>query len=74
MGWNDKSPYGIKAPCYKCEKRQDVCHDHCQEYKEFKAKINALNKKERERKKAFTTDSPYTRESVIERQFRKKYE
>lgn len=30
-----------KSPCYDCDKRKTPCHDTCDRYKEYRAKIDA---------------------------------
>lgn len=30
-----------KSPCYNCDTRKTPCHDSCEEYKAYRAKIDA---------------------------------
>lgn len=32
----------MKAPCKDCDRRALGCHDHCEEYKEFRAEIERI--------------------------------
>lgn len=50
------------APCKECKDRYPACHDHCQRYKEYKAKLakNKIDKRNRE-----LNDYVYERESRI---------
>ena len=36
-----------KAPCKGCLKRFPGCHSSCEDYKEFRARLDAINKKKR---------------------------
>lgn len=31
------------SPCYQCEKRKDLCHSSCPEYKSYRAELDAYN-------------------------------
>lgn len=53
----------MNAPCYKCEKREPGCHSKCHAYREFRTKLDDINKK---RLKALEFDS-YMAETVIQR-------
>lgn len=37
----------ISAPCKDCEKRRLGCHGKCEEYKAFRAELDALNERRR---------------------------
>lgn len=39
----EKITYQTISPCYKCESRHSLCHDSCNEYKEFKDKGQQIN-------------------------------
>jgi len=32
----------VKSPCLKCEDRELGCHDKCESYKEFRAKLQDM--------------------------------
>lgn len=52
----------INSPCYKCEKRHSGCHSECDEYAEYRAKLDELSKSERsDVYTAYITKSIYTR-------------
>lgn len=36
----------MNAPCYKCDERNQQCHDSCSKYKEFKLDISEAKKSE----------------------------
>ena len=38
----------MKAPCYGCPDRYPGCHDHCDKYKEWKAKYDEAKKRSEE--------------------------
>lgn len=47
----------MKAPCYKCEKRNPGCHDRCGMYKEWIADEKA--KKEKIQRETGLSDSDF---------------
>jgi len=30
-----------ESPCYQCEKRSELCHSNCPEYKKYRAELDA---------------------------------
>ena len=49
----------MKAPCYGCPDRYPGCHDHCDKYKEWKAKYEEGKKRsEEERYTIFSPANP----------------
>ena len=39
--------YGISGCCKDCKNRHPLCHSKCEEYKEFKLKIEEVKKKKK---------------------------
>lgn len=37
-----KLTYGIESPCLLCEDREPACHDSCERYREYKAKVDEV--------------------------------
>lgn len=32
----------MNSPCYGCDERHEACHGHCEKYKAFQAKLDAI--------------------------------
>ena len=43
---------GINPPCYECNRRALLCHERCDNYREWKNERQQLNNKRREYKRA----------------------
>ena len=49
----------VKSKCYGCEKRHPGCHDKCEDYRAWKAAIDAENEKIRAEKKDYEDFGDY---------------
>ena len=45
MDWNRSNPHN--CPCKDCQDRNPGCHDRCEKFREWRAKIDSRNEAER---------------------------
>ena len=64
-----------KSPCYGCEKRYSNCHSNCEEYKAYRAVIDATAKTVHEKRTEewLVTDVKMSTISKIKKRNMKKY-
>ena len=43
-----KLTFGIESPCMECQERKPACHDSCERYREYKAKVDEVKGRKRE--------------------------
>lgn len=50
MTWNTalKLTFGIESPCLECQERKPACHDSCERYRGYKAKVDEVKGRKRE--------------------------
>ena len=56
----NESPIRDKPPCKGCNERFTACHDKCDKYKEWKSRLDEVNKRRKEyESKPFVKYNPY---------------
>ena len=54
------SPIRDTPPCKDCKDRYPVCHDKCEKYKEWKSRLDEVNKRRKEyNERPFVKYNPY---------------
>lgn len=65
-----QSKYGINVPCANCTNRAVGCHGGCGDYKDYRAKLDAINAEIKIRNDNATTIETYrniTKQKILSR-------